>query len=944
MIVHIDVETYSETDLGLGAYHYFRHPSTELLCVCYQIGEMVDGKFVCRQKGSWVDGDPTPYPLGEAIDSGAEVWAHNCEFEAEAINNLTDWCEIKVENMFCTVALAACYGLPLSLEKLGKALNIEMKKDTVGGRLMKRLCKPGKDGVRPVPTEDELKALVEYCERDVDAEIECGDNMPGFTDYQLQAYRETVRINRRGIHIDRPLIAACQKGREQLVKDAHETVKGIGMSGVDDIMSPLKLMTWLKKRGLIIPNAQKGTLEEMLEKDIDADCRTAIEQRLIVSNASLKKFDAMDGASSHDGRVRGAFQFHAALTGRWGGRLLQPQNLPRPTIKGDLDEVRTKVLADGKGSIDELKSLIRHSIRAPEGKEFICADWSNIEGRMLAWLAGEEWKLEAFREYDNGTGPDLYKLAYARSFGVPVEDVDDSQRAIGKVQELALGYAGGAGAIEQFAPCKFTEDEKEDMKTSYRKANSKIQKFWYNLEQAAKLAIENVGKVYSVGVIKYKMIGAFLYCKLPSGRKIVYPNAHIDKGQITYMKYDKGQWLSTRTYSGKLAENCYCRDTQVLTIDGLKPIEAITPSDLLWDGEEWVNSDGVINQGKQEVGKWLGVTVTGRHMMLGGDGWKEVMDLDEQSTISSLKLARDSVISQSEKYFETASKSLELGVNALAATNFRSNLVHSAEEKLSALLAAINVGALVGGIYTGLQLMNSVTDGDIDIQVSSEDVTTATVRSIKTMGLEELKSTIDGAKTAKYFSRMCDRCTITPKQVSTLTELIMKEIMRRVISDLSQDGKIVITGEARNSSVWAVLNSLLQSSGESMFQSGVVTTLFFGTSLKVDREMKLWKSTNQKEEVFDIKNCGPRNRFTILTDRGFVVTHNCTQAACACLMMAALSRFDNIVMTVHDEIVCEVPEGSVDLKEFENKFSIVPEWAEGLPVSSEGWIGKEYRK
>jgi DNA polymerase len=590
-VAHVDVETFSELDIKAGSHEYFRHPSTELLCVCYQIGEEVNGKFESHKTGEWLPGDPAPSDLVNHINAGLIVWAHNAEFERDAVNFLTNWgSPVKIEQIQCTLALAACNSLPLSLDKLGACLGISRPKDKEGKKIMMKLCKPDKEGVRLRPTEEELKTLLSYCHRDVEAEIDICDILPSFTPMQIRAYRATAGINTRGIPLDTDLVQACQKAREDLNIQADAIAKSITGQGIELLMSPLKLMIWLSSKGVDLKNAQRQTLEDLLQRDdIETDVRIMVEQRLIVSSTSLKKFDVMEVTSGSDRRVRGTLQFHSAFTGRWGGRLIQPQNFPRPSIKPlELEGVRDDILETPVADADTLRSFIRHSVRAPEGKEFICADWSNIEGRMLAYLAGEEWKLKAFQDYDDGKGHDLYKLAYAKSFNINPDDVTDDQRAIGKVQELALGYGGGAGAIEQFAKDKFSEGEKESMKKKYRKANKKIERFWYALESAAVKAVKSpTQKIQKVGRLEFKFAANSLYIKLLSGRCIRYPIPKIeiqetpwgeDKEVLSYMKYDKGQWLRTHTWGGKLAENVTQAACACLMMEALDRFDNIVMS------------------------------------------------------------------------------------------------------------------------------------------------------------------------------------------------------------------------------------------------------------------------------------------------------------------------------------------------------------------------------
>jgi DNA polymerase len=914
----------------------------------------VGGKFTPELIESWKLGDVTPQNLVNELGQGVIVWAHNAEFEREAINNLTDWGNIEANQLRCTLALAACQSLPLSLAKLGSCLSIERPKDADGKKVMMRMCKPNKEGVHPEHGPEDMRTLVEYCARDVEAEIDIGHSLLPYSPMQLNAYHETVRINARGIPMDRPLITSCLEARENLRLNADKVITDLTGEGIDMIMSPLKLLIWLTKQGIDIKNTQKATINTLLaSEDLDPTVRIVLEQRLIVSSASLKKFDVMDGTSASDGRVRGTIQFHAAFTGRWGGRLIQPQNLPRPVIK-DLEEERLSILNNPLADVDTLKSLIRHSIRAPEGKEFICADWANIEGRMLAYLSGEEWKLEAFRDFDEGKGHDLYKLAYAKAFKIDPNDVTDDQRAIGKVQELALGYGGGSGAIEVFAPNKFDESEKQNMKKMYRNANKRIEKFWHDLEYTAVKTVKlKSNKVFTLGKLKFKYAFDSLYIMLPSGRCLRYPIAKVvpvmtpwgaEKDVLSYMKNEKGQWLRTETFGGKISENCYCSNTRVLTIEGVKQIQDITSDDLLWDGVEWVGSRGVINKGEQEVGEWLGVKVTSDHQMHDGKSWKPVIDLDEVSTMKCLESARNLAKLKCCQSLKTLEKIVEQNMSVLADGVGRVKLGNLDAPKRLAVLADIKVKELSDGIFMGLQLLNSLTGGDIDIRVSLADVTTRVVQLTETMAVGESGWHKNGCKIGMFSLSTLDPYLISMLKDLTSTELIMTEIMYPIISDLYHVEKIVTTDAQVSAYLSMAMSMLSRTSCRSSHLNGAAITQLLTTGREVDQATKLWKSTGQKENVYDIMDCGPRNRFTIVTDAGLITTHNCTQAACACLMMEALPRFDNVIMTVHDEIVCEIDEGTGDLPSFEKEFSIVPEWAEGLPISASGWIGKCYRK
>jgi DNA polymerase len=333
-----------------------------------------------------------------------------------------------------------------------------------------------------------------------------------------------------------------------------------------------------------------------------------LQNRLQASSTTTAKYHTLQRGVSHDGRLRGGLQFcGAARTGRWAGRLFQVQNLASRGLlpQDDIDQGIEAMLADCEHLLYDnvmhlCVSAIRGAIVAPPGKKLVCADLSNIEGRDQAWLAGERWKLQAFREYDAGTGPDLYKLAYSKSFSVPVEKVDKHQRSIGKVQELALGYEGGVGAFVTFAlgygfdieelgatayptlPAdlrieaegflEWTREQKrstfglsdqafvtcDTLKRGWRRGHASIAAYWKQLAETVREAICAPGVTLTCGHLKVRRDGAWLRIQLPSGRHLCYPQPQVDPGgQISYMgtnQYSR-KWCRLKTYGGKLFEN-----------------------------------------------------------------------------------------------------------------------------------------------------------------------------------------------------------------------------------------------------------------------------------------------------------------------------------------------------------------------------------------------------
>ena len=329
-----------------------------------------------------------------------------------------------------------------------------------------------------------------------------------------------------------------------------------------------RFKAYLSAIGYEAEDLTKGTVSAALKGDLSPHVRELLEIRQQASATSPAKYKVLINGASSDGRLRGLLQYcGASRTGRWGGRLFQPQNLPRPTLKQEqIDLGIAAMKADCEDmlfdNVSELcSSAVRGALVAPPGRKLVVADLSNIEGRVLAWLAGEQWKVDAFRDFDKGVGHDLYKLAYARSFNKQPEDVTKDERQIGKVQELALGYQGGLGAFNTMASAigglSLPDERVQELVTAWRKAHPAVREFWYDLERACKLAVNEPGARLSVQLLTIVFKDTWLRIKLPSGRQLCYPNAAIEEGRLVYdgtNQYTR-KWERLETYGGKICEN-----------------------------------------------------------------------------------------------------------------------------------------------------------------------------------------------------------------------------------------------------------------------------------------------------------------------------------------------------------------------------------------------------
>lgn len=576
-LLFIDFETYSSVNLrDCGAYPYMASPDFAPLIMTYRYG--VDGQTKIAQGEAEIKWALRGLHEREHVT----FVAHNANFERLVLSRIFDYAPgtfIPPERFIDTMAMGRSLGFPGSLADLARALHVE-EKDSAGTALIQMFCVPSKKTGRAATPEErpeEWAAFCRYAIQDVDTMVEVYKALTirygGFPKGEREVWNADQRINDLGILVDAELAVRCMD-IAAVVKDLHLQHMG-KISGLANPNSTAQVLAWVNRRlveagvmdgqndipvfkdtGAPLKSVDKASVAYLLSRtDLPRDVRTFLEERAASNAASVAKFKAMTNRLGVGNRVRGTIQYFGAHTGRWAGRGVQLQNLPSVTAGGDeatqafVDRVMNEPAENF--SISELKPLIRGALMAPAGQTLTVCDYSAIEARVLAWLAGEEWVLEAFR-----AGRDIYIETAARMFHVPYEEAKPLRKK-GKVAVLALGYGGGINALKAMG-AEGTDAELEEIKQTYRAANPRIAKFWADMDRAMRNRSGRVGEYITI----HPRANGLATIKLPSGRELFYHKLHFR----TVNKFDKEvealHFLDPKshravipTYGGRLTEN-----------------------------------------------------------------------------------------------------------------------------------------------------------------------------------------------------------------------------------------------------------------------------------------------------------------------------------------------------------------------------------------------------
>ncbi len=567
-MICFDFETRSKADIKeTGAWVYSTHPSTEILCLAYRSDEMTSPKLLV----SGFEKDPIARNFFDiAIKRGQLFESHNAFFEKSIWQNILvkryGWPQIPDHLWRCSASVAAYHGLPRNLQTVGVILNLPVKKDNDGHTVMLQLSKPNRTGnfYTLDDSPDKFQKLYEYCLTDVQAEIEVSKKLGYLPERELAIWQLDQKINRRGVPIDVKAVEAAIKILEQYTTKLTAEAVALSDGSFNTVNQRVKVIEWCKSLGESVEAYDKSYLAEYLNKVKNPKVKRVLEIRQQIGRTSTAKYIAMKNSVSEDGRIRDVLFYHGAITGRWSGKLVQFQNLPRGSIKDMESAIRVVKLADYStiqmlhgNPMEFMSSAIRGMVKAPEGRKLVVADFAAIEARVLGWAAGSTKMLNQFIK-----GEDLYVEMASKIYGLPIAEIKSEHRQLGKAAILGAGY--GMGATKFYQTCqswgiKVSEQLASTAVNAYRQTYFEVPKFWSATEQAAHNAVRT-RKPMVVGKTIWFMKDRFLVCQLPSGRHMHYldpkfANNSYGNFELQYSGEANGTCVRVGTYGGKLVEN-----------------------------------------------------------------------------------------------------------------------------------------------------------------------------------------------------------------------------------------------------------------------------------------------------------------------------------------------------------------------------------------------------
>ena len=586
----IDIETYSPEPLAkCGVYRYCQAPEFEMLLFGYSV-DSGPVQVVDLAAGERIPADV----LAALTDPAVSKWAFNAQFERVCLSRYLGYPVgryLDPDSWYCTMVWSATLGLPLSLEGVGAVLGLEKQKLKEGKDLVRYFCTPAKarDGsaFRRLPADAPEKwiSFKAYNLRDVETEMSIQQKLSRFpvSPEEWDNYHLDQRINDRGILLDRTLVSQAIRCDERFKRTHLEQARSV--TGLENPGSPAQLKAWLAEKGVKAESLSKASVLELLSH-AEGEVELALSLRQELAKSSVKKYTAMESAVCPDDRARGLIQFYGAnRTGRFAGRLIQVQNLPQNHLP-DLKQARTLV-RNGRFDAVELlydsvplvlSELIRTAFIPKPGCRFFVADFSAIEARVIAWIAGEEWRQEVFAQ-----GGDIYCASASQMFHVPVvkHGVNGHLRQKGKIAELALGYGGSVGALKAMGALNYglTEEDLKPLVDAWRQSNPRIVKFWWDVDRAATTCVRDRVPAETHG-IHFLYQSGMMFIVLPSGRRLVYvkPKMGVNRYGSESVTYEgvgeQKKWLRLESYGPKFVENIVQATARDILVEAMRRLEA----------------------------------------------------------------------------------------------------------------------------------------------------------------------------------------------------------------------------------------------------------------------------------------------------------------------------------------------------------------------------------
>lgn len=798
----------------------------------------------------------------------------------------------------------------------------------------------------PNDHKEKWEQYKDYCRRDVDAEVEIAlflEKKIEIPSWERELQIADYNINKRGVRIDDTLARNAVLFWNRISEELRNRVKEI--TGLENPDSIQQLKSWLGRHGLKAQSLDKAAMTEYLTRTLMQNVRDVLLMRRELGKTSVKKYETMLRCQCSDGRAHGITQYYGTVTGRWAGRMIQVQNLHQNHL-ADLGYARNLLRSGAFEEMrleydsipDTLSQLIRTALIPSDGNVFHVCDFSAIEARVTAWLSGEQWVLDAFVN-----GGDIYCVTASRMFGVEVTKHGEHGRLRqpGKVAVLACGYGGGPAAFDSMAKnygLHFTDEEKIKYVRQWRKANPNTVRLWSIMERAA-MAVIQTGRTIAINRgLRFSYKYGCLFIKLPSGRSLCYPRAKVTPGEkgdrITYERQSQTtkKWEITDTYGGRLVENCIAEGALILTNKGYVRIQDITTGHLIWDGVEYVRHEGLINKGVQDVISVNGVYMTPDHKILTTDGWKEAnkvnrLDWEKVRKPYSYRAFREQPTKQGRmglsmrlrEYLScccVGSKEKEEPLVRLYEKEIPiGSKVKAWNDKASFLRRMAQYGAKMYGAYAS-RLEELWRSWDIRMRGMAKFV------RVVLGGYEGHLQEGLGIGSNRQQQGLLERELSLDNSEGELSkqkgECVCNDIVRN-----NDGGRVVGNNRYRED------NNTLPNSARNDW--GCVIN-----------------ETGCKKQVYDIRNCGSRNRFAVRLDDGRLgLVHNCVQGIARDILGVVILRCEergyNIAFHVHDEVIVDAPP-EVRLEDIEALFSESIEWAKGLPLKGSGYTGSYYFK